>query len=86
MSQTTHSAPQIKTKGKEIPYRNNLKFQQYLLANNILTLQDQRAIFSFCKRMNNLKDNFSSTNTLEHCKCGSEITNIHLDECNMLDN
>ena len=49
------------------------------------TLQEQRAIFYFRKRMNNLKYNFSSTNTLEHCKCGSEMTNIHLYEYKMLD-
>ena len=76
----------IKSKGKEIPYKNNLKFQEYLLPNNILSLQEQRAIFSFRTRMNHLKYNYSSTNTLEHCKYGSEMTNIHLYEYKMLDN
>ena len=69
----------IKSKGKEIPYQNNL------LPNNILSLQEQRAILSFLTRMNPLKYNYSSNNTLEHCKCGREMTNIHLYECKMLD-
>ena len=30
----------IKSKGKEIPYQNSLKFQEYLLPNNILSLQE----------------------------------------------
>ena len=75
----------IKSKGKEINYRNNLKCQEYLLPNNILALQEQRAIFSYRARMNNLKYNYSGTNILETCKCGSDMTNIYLYECRLLD-
>ena len=44
----------IKSKGKEIPYRKKFKCQAYLLQNSILTVQEQRALFSYRSRMNNL--------------------------------
>ena len=52
----------IKSKGKEIQYGNNLMCQGYLLPNSFLTLQEQRAIFSYRSRMYNLKHNYSGTN------------------------
>ena len=45
----------IKSKGKEIVLRKNLQCQIYLLPNKVLTIQEQRAIFSFRTRMNILK-------------------------------
>ena len=74
----------IKSKGKEIQYGNNLMCQVYLLLNSFLTLQEQRAIFSYRSRMNNLKYNYSGTNILEKCQCGKDMTNPHLYECTML--
>ena len=37
----------IKSKGKEINFGSKLQCQSYLIPNSLLTLQDQRAIFSF---------------------------------------
>jgi hypothetical protein len=74
----------IKSKGKELSYGNMLKCQGYLMPNNTLTLQEQRAIFSYRSRMNNLKYNYSGTNILEKCQCGKDMTNPHLYECTML--
>ena len=45
----------IKSKGKEIVFKKNLQCQIYLLPNNILTVQEQRAIFAFRTRMNFIK-------------------------------
>ena len=56
------------------------------MPNNILTLQKQRAILSFCTKLNHLKYDYSSTNTLEHCKCENKMTNWYLYECKWLDN
>ena len=43
---------QIKSKGKGIEYGEELKCQGYLLPNTILTLEEQREIFSYRSRMN----------------------------------
>ena len=48
----------VKSKGKEIVYKNGLQCQTYLLANSVLTINEQRAIFSFRTRMNYLKNNY----------------------------
>ena len=74
----------IKSKGKEIQYGNSLMCQGYLLPNSFLTLQEQRTIFAYRSRMNNLKYNYSGTNILEKCQCGKDMTNPHLYECIML--
>ena len=76
----------IKSKGKEIVYKKNLQCQTYLLPNNILTVQEQRAIFAFRTRMNFIKNNFKGNNSIEYCQCESEMTNKHLYECILLNN
>ena len=74
----------IKSKGKEINYETNLKCQKYLMPNKILTVQEQRQIFSYRSRMNNLKHNFKSNKITELCECKTQMTNIHLYECKVL--
>ena len=74
----------IKSKGKEINYNSLFQCQAYLLPNNFLSLKEQREIFSYRTRMNNLKYNFPGSNDQEFCECGLEITNLHLYECNQL--
>ena len=76
----------IKSKGKEICYKKDLQCQTYLLPNNILTVQEQRAIFSYRTRMNNIKNNFKENNLVEYCQCESELNNKHLYECMVLNN
>jgi hypothetical protein len=76
----------IKSKGQEIKYGPELQCQDYLLPNNILTLPEQRTIFSYRTRMNKLKYNFKGKNCEEKCKCGQELTNLHLYECRILNN
>ena len=76
----------IKSKGKEIKYKSNLECQAYLKPNNILTLQEQRTIFSFRARMNKLSYNFQGSGKVELCQCEEELTNIHLYECQILNN
>ena len=61
----------VKSKGKEIKFSEHLECQGYLLPNNILTVLEQRTIFSFRSRMNSLKYNFSENDKLkELCLCG----------------
>ena len=76
----------VKSKGKEIVYQKNLQCQTYLLPNNVLTIQEQRAVFSFRTRMNCLKNNYKGNNVVEYCQCDSEISNKHLYECMVLNN
>ena len=76
----------IKSKGKEIKYKSDFECQAYLKPNNILTLQEQRTIFSFWARMNKLSYNFQGNNKIEYCKCKEEMTNSHLYECKILNN
>ena len=72
----------IKSKGKEIIY-GDLKAQNYLLPNNILTLEEQREIFRYRTRMNKLKCNFSNK-YIDFCQCKSALNNEHLYKCNVL--
>ena len=76
----------IKSKGKEIRYGTVLKCQGYLMPNSILTLEEQLNIFSYRARMNNLQNNFPGNKIIELCKCGTEMSNEHLYECNFLNN
>ena len=71
----------IKSKGKEINYGDQLRCQSYLLPNQILTHIEQKAIFSYRTRMNNLKYNFKGNKVIEHCLCGTPLTNEHLYQC-----
>ena len=48
----------VKSKGKEIVYQKGLQCQTYLLANSVLTINEQRAIFSFRTRMKYLKNKY----------------------------
>ena len=75
----------LKSKGKEIYFGNNLHCQSYLCPNNLLTLQEQRATFSYRSRMNILEYNFPGRQPVtEKCRCGEDIDNKHLYECQLL--
>ena len=76
----------IKSKGKEMKYKSDFDCQAYLKPNSILTLHEQRTIFSLRARMNNLSYNFQGNSRIEYCQCKSEITNSHLYECKTLNN
>ena len=76
----------IKSKGKEIKYNSYFECQGYLKPNSILTLHDQRTIFMFRARMNNLIYNFQGKNKLQYCECESLMTNNHLYDCKMMNN
>ena len=77
----------IKIKGSEINYGEYLTCQQYLLPNNILSIDDQREIFAYRTRMNNLKYNFSNNSESQYCLCKHQIlTNQHLFNCEYLNN
>ena len=76
----------IKSKGSEINYGDELKCQAYLLPNYILTLSEQREIFSYRSRMNNLNYNFPGTNKEEQCICLHQLTNEHIYRCKLLNN
>ena len=49
---------QIKSKGKEINYSKELKCQEYLKPNSILTIKEQLNIFSYRSKMNNFEYNY----------------------------
>ena len=74
----------IKSKGKEINYGNELKCQQYLKPNSILTFEQQISIFSYRSRMNKLQYNYPGNKRTETCPCGIELVNQHLYECQTL--
>ena len=62
-----------------------LEMQDYLKPCSNLKLEEQRSIFSFRSRMNELKCNFSRNVKLkkEYClkNCGMELDNEHLTWC-----
>ena len=66
----------VKSKGQEIKYGPELQCQDYLMPNNVLTLPEQRTIFSKRARMK-LKYNIKGKNCEEKCKCGQELTTLH---------
>ena len=55
----------IKSKGKEIMFGKKLQCQSYLCPNVLLTLQEQRDIFSYRSRMNQLEYNFQGINPVK---------------------
>ena len=75
------------SQGKIINYDNQPEMQEYLLPNDLLTLETQRKLFKFRTRMNFLPSNFPTTNSKLNCEgpCNNEITNEHLYDCNILD-
>ena len=48
--------------------------------------QNKELFFSYRTRMNKLKYNFKGKHCEEKCKCGQELTNLHLYECRILNN
>ena len=77
----------MKSKGKEIEYGQELMMQPYLQSNSLLTFQEQIDIFAYRTRMNLLTYNFPNKNSqIQKCKCGEQITNEHLLDCDMLNN
>ena len=74
----------IKSKGKGIEYNNSVNMQHYLRPNSILTLEDQRELFAYRTRMNNLKYNFPGNKEAEYCQCGEQMTNTQLLSCRIL--
>ena len=77
----TYLLGKIKSKGKEIDYGKELKCQTYLLPNEILTWEEQTAIFAYRSRMNSLKYNFGGEDI---CVCGTVLNNEHLYSCETL--
>ena len=77
---------QKSSKGKEIKYKNQPEMQDYLLPNELLTLEKQRKLFKFRSRMNFLPSNFPSSNSKLECEspCNKNLTNKHLYECKLL--
>ena len=76
----------IKSKGKEIIYKNELRMQHYLSPNSVLTLDEQRNIFAYRLRMNSLNYNFPGKQIIDKCICGEVMNNEHLFSCNILNN
>ena len=74
----------IKSKGKEINYGDQISCQNYLLPNNVLTFNDQKLIFAYRSRMNKLQYNYPGNKENELCQCGTNMTNEHLYNCNIL--
>ena len=74
----------IKKKGKEINYGSKLCMQNYLQPNGVLNLQEQRTIFNFRVRANNLNYNTPSNKVAQLCLCEEELTNNHLYSCDIL--
>ena len=72
--------------GKEIKYTNQPEIQNYLLPNDIFTLEKQRKLFKFRSRMNFLPSNFPSSNPKVACEapCKKKLTNKHLYKCKIL--
>ena len=58
--------------------------QSYLKPNNILTLEEQRNIFSYRVRANNLNYNMPSNKVTQLCLCGEELNNSNLYTCDKL--
>ena len=79
----TYLLSKIKSKGCEINY-DKLSCQPYLLPNSELKLEDQRYIFSYRARMNQIKDNFKKMNYVDKCICGLILPNEHLYMCVIL--
>ena len=74
----------IKSKGTEINYGEQLVCQNYLLPNKVLTFSEQKLLFAYRSRTNKLKYNYSTNEELELCQFGVEITNEHLYYCREL--
>ena len=58
--------------------------QDYLRPNDILTLAEQRALFSYRVRANHLQYNTPGSGEKEFCICKEHLTNIHLYSCLIL--
>ena len=71
------------SKGKQICYEE-LRMRDYLLPNNIITLEDQRYIFSLRCRMNNISSNFTNEHVLCETDCGEILNNEHIYNCEVL--
>ena len=80
----TYLITKVKSKGKGIDYKNTLSMQHYLMPNSVLDIYDQIEIFSYRTRMNDLKYNFPGNKEEEVCQCGSQMTNIYLYTCIIL--
>ena len=75
---------QIRSKGSEIDYGEFLTLQDYLRPNDILTLAEQRALFSYRVRANELQYNTPGSGEKEFCICQEHLTNDHLYSCPVL--
>ena len=83
----TYLTSKIKSKGSELDYSQCYNMQDYLRPNNIFNFEEQKMLFSYRTRMNNLDYNFPGRKNMEHCQCGFiNITNEHLFECDILNN
>ena len=74
----------VRSKGKEINYGEKLECQKYLLPNKIITFKEQKLLFAYRSRMNNLNYNYQGNRKTQLCKCGQEMVNEHLYYCSVL--
>ena len=70
-------------KGQYIKYSEGFTMADYLLPNNLLTVSDQKEIFSLRTRMNDLPNNFGKDERCE-TECVGKMTNEHILECTIL--
>jgi hypothetical protein len=70
-------------KGK-INYGDKLQMQLYLMPNNVLTFEEQKDIFSYRSRMNQINDNFRGNKKVTICICGETLLNKHILSCKRL--
>ena len=61
-----------------------LNCQWYVMPNWILTLEEQLKMLSYRSKLNNLQTKNHGNLIILLCQCGTEITNDHLYECNLL--
>ena len=73
---------QIKNKGKEIIYEQ-IKMAEYLLPNDVLSIEDQKLIFSLRSQSFQIIDEDSKI-TIENCICSAKLDILHLYACTEL--
>ena len=69
------------SKGIEIDYPY-IEISEYLMPNNLLTIDDKRKLFSIRNKMENIPSNFSSKqNNVSKCFCGETEDMKHIYVC-----
>ena len=73
------------SKGQKIKYGKEFIMADYLFPSNLLTVSEQKEIFSIRSRMNELPHNFGESELCE-TQCGETQTNEHIMICENLNN